>query len=397
MERYYLNNLARFGLFAIAVLLFFSLVNLSVEYDGNVLNATNDEYSSKAYCLMEFNTGQILKEENSDVMLPMASITKTMTLLLAFEAIEDGRLNFDDMLVASENAAGMGGSQVFIDANSSYSVESLITSIIISSANDSSVVIAEELGGSEEGFVQLMNKKANQLGMTNTNYVNCTGLPANNHYSTARDLALVMKELLKHDQYYNFSNIWMQDFVHPSGRITQMSNTNKLIRNYKGCDAGKTGSTNEAGYCLSATAKRNDMRLIGVILGAQTSTIRFNECARLFDWGFANFESKCLVDSSKPLDIKAPIKKAIVNEIEIRPTKDYWDVVSKGNNTKKLVNYEFDAVKAPLSTGDNVGRVVITEDGIVLEEIDLVSNSDIPARNYGDSISEIVKNWKISK
>jgi len=389
-----MNKFVRFSLVGCLMLLS-TICTLNIP-SGISVNAET-EYTSKAYCLMEYGTGQVLKDNNADKMLPIASVTKTMTLLLAFEALDNGTLTMDKILMASANASGMGGSQVFIDANSEYSVKDLLTAIVISSANDASVVIAEELGGSEEGFVNLMNKRASELGMQNTNYVNCTGLPANNHYSTARDVAVVMRALLKHQEYFTLSGIWMQDFVHPSGRITEMANTNKLIRNYRGCDAGKTGSTNEAGYCLSASAKRNDMRLISVVLGADNSKIRFSECSSLFDWGFANFESKCLVNSEADMETLAPIKKASIKEINAKPARDYWDLVVKGAKSNKVVNYEYDNASAPINKGDRVGQVVITENGVVLDSIELLADTNVNARNYGESFDEVLNNWKIKK
>ncbi|MGN1222463.1 MAG: D-alanyl-D-alanine carboxypeptidase family protein, partial [Christensenellales bacterium] len=241
--------------------------------------STTDEVKSKAYCLMDYGTGEVLLEKESKQHLPIASVTKTMTLLLTFEAMEQGKFGIEDMLLSTQNASGMGGSQVFLEPDTEYKVNDLLYAVIMSSANDASVVFAEAIAGSESAFVDMMNKKAQSLGLVDTNFVNCTGLPANNHYSCAHDVAVIMRELVGHQEYFNYTKEILRDFVHPTGRVTQMTNTNKLMRSYNGCDAGKTGSTVEAGYCLSATAVRNNMRLISVVLGADNSKQRFADCS----------------------------------------------------------------------------------------------------------------------
>ena len=377
-------------LIVVSVILISSLLNFNFVYA-----ASNDKVEAgKSRVLMDYQTGQILSEFNSKEHLPIASVTKLMTLLLTFEAIENGKISLDDEIVASENAAGMGGSQVFIDANATYKVENLLHAIIISSANDASVMLAEEIAGSEEDFVVLMNEKAKSLGTNDTNYCNCTGLPSANAYSCANDVALIMKQVLKYPLYFEISKIWMEDFQHPSGRITQMANTNKLLKRYTGCDAGKTGSTNEAGFCMSATVKKNNMRLIAVVLGAESSQARFDTCMTMFDWGFANYSTNCILDKDKDLTTEFSINKA-KNEPVIRAKESYYTLNKKGEQTDVSVNYVFDNVSAPLSKGDVVGKVIISQNEIVLAEIDIILANDVEAITYGDSLKDIFKHWAL--
>lgn len=348
----------------------------------------------KAKLLMDYGTGQILVDENSTAHLPIASVTKLTTLLLAFEAIDNGILSLDQTLTASENAAGMGGSQVFIDAHSAYTVESLLHAIVISSANDASVVIAEEIGGSEEGFVNLMNEKVRSLGANDTNYTNCTGLPSPNAYSCAKDVALIMREVLNHKLYFEISRIWMEDFQHPSGRVTEMANTNKLLKSYAGCDAGKTGSTNEAGFCMSASAKKGDTRLIAVVLGADNSKARFGACADLFNYGFANYTSTKLIDSKQILTEIPEFSKA-KSEVQLVAKEDYFTLCKKGEKPNIVANYEFTKTIAPLEQGEVVGKIILTEDNNVVKEIDIISLNKIDAKSYKDNLEDILENWPI--
>ncbi len=360
----------------------------------SVVATTESSLSGKARVLMDYGTGQIIDEYNSTQHLPIASVTKITTLLLAFEALDKGVLTLDEVLTASEYASSMGGSQVFIDANADYTVENLLHAIVISSANDASVVIAEAIGGSEEGFVNMMNEKVQSLGAKNTNYTNCTGLPSPTAYSCANDVALVMRELVKHPKYFEISKIWMEDFAHPSGRITEMANTNKLLRSYTACDAGKTGSTNEAGFCMSATAKKGDMRLIAVVLGADNSKDRFNTCISMFNNGFANYESKKLIDSNIILDNIPTISKA-KNNAEFIASEDFFTLNKKGEQDNIVANYEYNNLTAPIQAGEVVGKIILTRDNIVIKEIDIISKNTVEAKSYKDVLDDVLNNWAI--
>ena len=356
--------------------------------------AQNDvDISSRSGILMDYASGEILFAKNAETHLPVASMVKMMTILIALEEYDANNVTLDTMISTTENASGMGGSQVFIDPYVEYSFEDLLKSVIMASANDASVALAEYFNGNEKSFVNRMNKRAKELGMTNTNYVNSTGLPAPEQYSCAKDSAILMREILKHDLYHNYSSIWMDTLTHPSGRETELVNTNKLIRYFEGCDGGKTGSTNEAGCCLTASAKRNDMRLISVIIGAENSKTRFNESSLLLSYGFANFENKLLVDISAPLK-KVKVNKGKLDEVDVYGEENFSVIVKKGDNATYETNMEIpDAVKAPLENGDVVGKVVITKEGSVVKEVNVIVKEDIKHSSYLDNFNKIVENW----
>lgn len=253
------------------------------------------QLETPSYLLMEPQTGQVILEHNADETRPVASVTKLMTLLLTFEALENGSISLRDSVVCSPNAAGMGGSQALLDAGSTYKLEDLLKSTIIASANDAAVALAEHIAGTEQAFVDRMNSRAQALGMSSTVYRNCTGLPDSDQHTTARDIATLSREMTKHPDYYQYSTVWMDTLTHPGGRTTDLTNTNRLIRFYPGCDGFKTGSTNEARYCIAATAKQGDMRLIAVVLGSPASLTRFNEARKLLEYGFFKlYVAECL-------------------------------------------------------------------------------------------------------
>ena len=354
---------------------------------------TSLDISSKSALLMDFSSGTILYEKDAEKHLPIASMVKMMTILLTFDEIDNGNLTEETMITTSENASGMGGSQVFIDPYVEYSAGDLIKSVIIASANDASVALAEHISGSEEAFVVKMNEKAKLLGMDNTNYTNCTGLPSPEQYSCAKDCAIVLKEVAGHDIYHKYSTIWMDELTHPSGRKTELVNTNRLIRYYEGCDGGKTGSTNEAGCCLSATAKRNNMRLISVIVGAQNSQTRFNECSKLFNYGFANFENKSIINSQTPI-FDLPVNKGKQENISIYASEDYNYKTKKGDKSEFDITYENpQKINAPTKTGDVIGKVIISKEGNLIKEINLIVKDNIEKMSLKDCFDKVVENW----
>ncbi len=349
--------------------------------------------NARSSILVDFNSDEVLFEQNADEKVQVASIVKLMTVLITLEEIENGNLCLNEKITASEHASGMGGSQVFIDPYAEYTVEEMLKSTIVASANDASVALAEKISGSEEAFVKKMNSRAKELGLSNTVYVNANGLPEPGQYSTARDVAKLTKEVLKHKQYYNYSTIWMDKLVHPSGRETEVVNTNKLIRYFKGCDSGKTGSTDEAGYCLSASAVRGDMRLIGVVLGAKTGTERFNETSKLLNYGFSNFENKQLVSTNEPIS-QIEVLKSKTKLIDGYAKEDYFAISQKGLESEYEISIEMnETAKAPIKAGDKIGSISIIKNGVLIKEIDVVSNKDVDAISYKDSIKEIVSRW----
>lgn len=361
----------------------------------NFVAFANDEVdiSSKSAVLVDFASGSILYEKNSSDHLPIASMVKMMTILLTLEEFEKGNLNENTMISTSENASGMGGSQVFIDPYVEYSASDMLKSVIVASGNDASVALAEHISGSEKTFVQKMNERAKQLGMNDTNYVNCTGLPAPEQYSCAKDCAIVLKEVCKYDLYHKYSTIWMDELIHPSGRKTELVNTNRLVRYYEGCEGGKTGSTNEAGCCLSASAKRGDMRLISVIIGANNSQTRFNECSKLFNYGFANFENKNILDSSTIIS-SLPVDKGKIENIEVFAQNNYSVVTKKGIQTDYSVEFEIpNKVSAPVKAGEIVGKAIISKDGQIIDEINLIVKVDVEKLSLVDCIDKIISKW----
>lgn len=351
------------------------------------------DIASKSACLVDYSSGTVLYEKDATKHLPIASMVKMMTILLTLEEIEEGRLTEDTMITTSENASGMGGSQVFIDPYVEYSAGDLLKSVIVASANDASVALAEHISGSEKSFVVKMNEKAKELKMNDTNYSNCTGLPAPEQYSCARDCAIVLKEVAEYDIYHKYSKIWMDELTHPSGRKTELVNTNRLVKYYEGCDGGKTGSTNEAGCCLSASAKRNNMRLISVIIGAPNSQTRFNECSKLFNYGFANFESKDIVSNQNPL-MNLAVNKGKKENIDIYASENFSVVCKKGEKTNYELTYENpNRINAPTKSGDCVGKVYVSKEGNIVQEINLIVKENIDKLSLKDCFDRVAQSW----
>ncbi|MFS8501613.1 MAG: D-alanyl-D-alanine carboxypeptidase family protein [Caldicoprobacter sp.] len=346
---------------------------------------------AKAALLMDYETGTVLYEKNAHQKLPVASITKIMTLLLAMEAIEEGRLKLDDPVHVSPYAASMGGSTVFLEAGETFPVSTILESIIVASANDGSVALAEKIYGSHELFVQKMNERAQQLGMKNTNFVNCTGLPAENHYTTAYDVALMSRELLKHPLFFKWSTIWL-DYMR-DGK-TMLVNTNRLIRFYEGCDGIKTGYTQEAGHCISATAKRGNLRLIAVILGAPTSQIRFNEARKLLDYGFANYESIMVVRKGQIVQNEIPVTGGKTSRIMGVAADNLSLLLTKGDSKEFAKEVQISApLKAPVREGQKIGILTVKKDGKEVGKVDILAGESVEVAGVFDYFNRIFNNW----
>lgn len=325
--------------------------------------------------LIEQSTMQVLYELEADRRMPIASVTKTMTMLLIMEAIDSGKIKYSDMVTTSEHAASMGGSQVFLEVGEQMSVDEMLKSIAVSSGNDAAVAMAEHISGTEEAFVEQMNKRASQLGAKNTHFINCNGLnETEEHYSTARDVALISAELLKHSGIEKYLTIWMDTIRNGSFGL---SNTNKLIRFYEGANGIKTGSTDMAKYCLSASAKRNDMQLIAVVLGAPSTADRFSSASKLLDFGFANY---AIANNSS---YKAEIQNVKVvggteNEVEAEIDGGLNAVVRKGSQDKITVKVKTeDKINAPVKKGDKIGEAVFYVDGKELTKRTVVAKKDV--------------------
>lgn len=348
----------------------------------------SSDVNYKSAVLIEKNSNKILFENNCHERLPIASVTKLMTVLLTMEKISNNEISIDDKVVVSATASGMGGSQVFLDSEEEYTLKELLKSVIIASANDSSVAIAEHIAGSENNFVKMMNERAKELNLADTNYVNCTGLPSPDGYSSAYDQAIVLKHVLDFDLYHEYSSIWMEDFVHPSGRTTQMANTNKLSRFYEGCVGGKTGSTNQAKYCLAVGASRNDVELISVVLGAENSKGRFKLASDLLNYGFENFETKTLFDSSMLKDMTIKIK-GLDRVTHLKAERDYTYVTKIGEDVNFSLNYNLPNMLTKVYENQVVGNVEIVIDGVVVDKINILSTETHDEVTVWDYIKEI--------
>lgn len=331
---------------------------------------------------------------NPYLRLPIASMCKIMTLILTFEAIEEGRFQYEDKITVSQRAASMGGSQVFLEANGQYPVTELIKSVVVCSANDSCVALAEKISGSEEAFIQRMNDRATELGLSNTLFANCTGLPKEPQYSCAHDVAVMLKELISHEKYFSYGKVWMDKFEHPKGRYTEISNTNKLVRFYDGCDGGKTGFTSQAGFCLAATAKRDGARVVSVVIGGETSKSRFGDVSALFDYAFANYHQKQIVDPIQPLTKPITVdggKKKTITAIPARASSVFC---KRGEQTDITTEFVCNSQpKAPVKKGDALGEIRVYKEGILYDVVPVISLEKVGKATYFDRIRDVARGW----
>jgi D-alanyl-D-alanine carboxypeptidase (penicillin-binding protein 5/6) len=351
-----------------------TILNTSAETQST-LNTTEGTLSlnCKSAVLMEANTGKILYEQNPDEALPPASVTKIMTLLLVMEAIDSGKISLGDMVSASEYAASMGGSQVYLKVGETMSVEDMLKSVVISSANDAAVALAEYVSGDVDSFVKQMNTRAQELGMKNTRFENVTGLDdtAENHLTSARDIALMSRALIKYPTILQYSSIWMDTI---RGGAFGLTNTNRLVRFYRGATGLKTGSTSKAGFCVSVTAERDGLSLICVIMGAESRDVRNAQATKLLDWGFANYTAYH-ADGGSLQDIR--VTGGVKNHCSVG-YDTFSFVLPKGDATRVEQKITLDEqAAAPLSNGDEVGRVEYLLNGQVLGQIPITVREDI--------------------
>ena len=341
-------------------------------------SAASLELYSESACLMEASTGEILYEQNADEKLEPASVTKIMSLLLIMEALDGGTLTLEDGVTGSEHAASMGGSQIWLEVGETLTVNEMLKSIVVASANDCTVAMAEHIAGSEETFVARMNQRATELGMTNTHFVNCTGLPVADHYTTARDIAIMTRELLKHETIFNYTTIWM-DTVR--GGAMGLSNTNKLIRFYNGANGMKTGFTSSALYCLSATAKRGKMQLIATVMKGPTSDRRFQDAKKLLDYGFANYS----IYEPDTSDITSlPVSGGIKDSVKIGcETNDILLAKGKENKVEQTAVLE-EKLSAPVKKGQSAGYISYTIDGEEIARVPVIALEDVRRMRFGD-------------
>lgn len=333
--------------------------------------------NAKSAILIERDTGTVLFEKNSDERLSPASMTKIMTMLLIMEALEDGKIQWNEKVRTSEYAASMGGSQVFLEEGEEMTVDELLRAISISSANDASVAMAERIAGSEKQFVKMMNQKAKELGLKDTKFQNATGLPAKNHYSSSRDMAILAKELLKHEKITNYTSQYESYLREGTDKKFWLVNTNRLVKFYPGVDGLKTGFTKEAKYCLTATAKKGDMRVIAVVFGAPTSKERNKLITEMFDYAFSQYETKQFYAKGDELG-KVTVEKGQQRNIKIVAGESISLLTKKGEKmddvkTSLKLNKH---IQAPIKKGDEIGKIVLIKNGKVLSE-----NSAIAAEN----------------
>ena len=346
----------------------------------------NAEIEAKSAILIDADTGTVLYSKNENEALPPASVTKIMTLLLVAEAIADEKINPGDKVTVSANAASMGGSQIFLKEGEEFSVEELLKSTIIASANDAAVALAELIAGSEESFVTLMNSRASELGLQNTSFENATGLDdtVSNHVTSAADIATMSRELLKHECVTKYSNVW-QDSIRDGEFV--LTNTNRLVRYYKGCTGLKTGSTDKAGFCVSASAKRDGLHLIAVIMGSPTRDLRNDAARALLDYGFSNYAM--FKDTGVELE-KVAVLRGLTLETPVF-SKDFCILLEKEKLKKIEKKYIIpETLSAPLKNGDKVGEIIYYLDDIELGKADIYVNTDIKELSFLDIVLNII-------
>lgn len=369
----------------------------SLFYPGTIMcRAEEPELLSRAGIVMEASTGTVIYEKNAHEVLPPASITKVMTLLLIYEAIEAGDITMDTIVTTSEHASNMGGSQVYLETGEQQTVDTLIKCICISSANDACVAMAEHLAGTEGAFVDRMNERAKELGMNDTNFVNCCGLDADGHVSSAYDIAIMSKELMsRFPEITKYTTTWMDSMTHVTKNGSTefgLSNTNKLLRQYEGITGLKTGSTSKAMYCLTATATRNHIDMIAVILAAPDTKTRFKEAAGLLSYGFS--QCKAYTDTHEDMEpVVVEVEKSMRKETELVPKEDFHYISIGKEDINQITEelYLYESIVAPIEVGEELGMIIYKINGTEIGRVPLVSKEEIVKAKYIDYIKELLK------
>ncbi len=371
-----------------SILLFWMVLSNSTAY------AFELNTSAKSVILMEAETGQVLYEENADEKLPPASVTKIMTVLLVMEAIDSGRIHMEDKVSVSEHAAGMGGSQVYLEPGEQMTVDELLKCVVVASANDAAAALAEYCYGSEEAFVEKMNTRAQELGMENTHFENTNGLDdtTTTHLTTARDIAIMSRELLFHEKIFQYTNIWMDTIRNGSFGLT---NTNRLIRFYKGANGLKTGSTSKAGFCISATAKRDGMQLISVVMASPTRDERNQTAVKLLDFGFGNFAFYC-DDADKMSDLTMKVEASTTKEVALYVKNDFEKLLTKEQKGKieKRIEYP-QCMTAPIRKGQIIGYVSYYMEGEEIGKTPICAKEEARRYNFMDLFKIAMKKLSI--
>lgn len=352
-----------------------------------VVWAEDPVLDATSYILMEASTGEVLLSQNENESRSIASITKLMTVLLILEELQSGNLSLSDMVTASAAASEMGGSQIYLKEKEVMDVDTMLKSILVASANDSCVAMAEHICGSEAAFVERMNKRAQELGLTATSYKNAHGLDEEGHYSSAKDIAVLAREVLKHDIVRNYTGIWQEKIRNDTFELT---NTNKLIRFYDGATGLKTGSTTNAGCCLCATAKRNGMELISVTLNSPTDATRFADGKKLLDYGFSNYNLKTLAKSDEVIT-QANIRYQKPDSVNLYPKEPLYLLTKKAETKEVTSRIELSAMKAPLSAGSVCGKLIFEADGEILKETELICREEVAKQSFFDTLLQFFK------
>lgn len=365
----------------------------------NAQQTGNVDISAPSALLMEASTGQVIYEKDADSKRPPASVTKVMTLLLIFDALKNGKIHLDDEVTTSEYAASMGGSQVFLEPGEVQTVDTLIKCISVASANDACVCMAEYISGNEQEFVNQMNERAKGLGMNNTHFINCNGLDAEGHVTTARDIALMSRELIRtYPQIFDYCNIWMEDITHTTKKgSTQfgLTNTNKMIRQYEYATGLKTGSTSQAKFCISATARKDDMDLIAVIMAADDSKARMRDAIGLLNYGFGKCQKyqEDKVHKIPDIDVKRGVEKKF--RVAQKETFSYVDTTGADlSGIKRTVKINAD-IAAPVKQGDKVGELKYSLNGKEIGKIDILAVEDVAEISYGSAMKEAARGWML--
>ena len=377
------------------VLVVLSLLRGFAASAAGIIPATNADFDvpCAAAILIDEDSGTVLYEKNADARRPIASITKVMTLLLAFEALEAGKIHLDDFVPVSEHAYHMGGSQIWLEPGEQMTLDDMLKAICISSANDAAVAVAEYVGGSETAFAEMMNVRAYELGMTNTHFVNACGLDEAGHLSTARDVALMSREmLLHHTEVRDYCSIWMDTL---RGGATQLVNTNKLLKSYRGITGLKTGTTGMAGVCISASAERDGLRLIAVVLGSASGKERFQAASTLLDYGFANYKRVTVLTKGDRLGQRVPVRLGMANEVEAAVGTGMSMLLKPGQEKQLSLEVELPAeVPAPVHAGDTLGMIRVKLDGSVIARLPAVAAEDVGMPGLLEGFFRVLNNWR---
>lgn len=376
-------------LLSVGILL--QLLNPSVQ----LVRAAEVETESPSVILMEVTTGTVLAEKNAQEQRSPASITKIMTLLLIFEELEKGTLHLEDEVITSAHAKSMGGSQVYLEEGEKQTVDTMIKCIVVASGNDASVAMAEHIAGSENGFVDKMNQKAKELGMNNTHFEDCCGLTdSDGHYTTAEDVARMSRELItKYPQILKYSSIWMENITHVTAQGTKefcLTNTNKLIRSLNGCVGLKTGSTSKARFCVSAVAKRENLTLLAVVMGAPDSKIRNRDASSLLNYGFGSCQM--YEDDNKEKLSPAPVQQGVEDTVKCRILEPFYYLDTEGRNLENIEKeiQIKEEITSPVKKGDVLGKAVFTLDGEVIGEIDIIASENVEKAGFFDYLKKIL-------